>query len=189
VVAFVLSLLLMIALGVIVPALKVTHDAEQSTVSQREVVLALDRLSAEMSVMDRATVTTAPGCFSFLSSRPYGGSNAALADPSLDMFGLTSPHDTWRKHVFLRLRDGQVFRREFPYAKGAALSRVVPAQLHVLADQLGVAEKTFAKNIEAFEATEVGSSRLVLQIRSVQREAAKPTACEVTLQIQMRGGV
>ncbi len=188
VVALVLSLLMMTSLGVLAPALKVSRAAEQSTAAQREVVLALDRLVAEMSLMDRATVTTAPGSVSFLSSKPYTGTNTELADPSLDILGLASPYEVWQKFVVLRLRNGDLMRREYPYSKGGELARILPLQLEIVADQVGVAEKIFAKEIETFDAVEVGSSRIALQLRSVQRQANAPAACEVTLQIQMRGG-
>ena len=49
-------------------------------------------------------------------------------------------------------------------------------------------EKIFAKNVELFEASVAGRGRVLLKIRSVFRQSAKPAACELNLQIQMRGG-
>lgn len=187
--SFVLALLTSVALAVIVPAMKVTREAEQSTTAQRQVVLALDRLVAEMTEMDRATVTVDSGCLSYLSHKPYTGSDPALPATSVEMLGFRSLHDVWQKFVILRHRNGKLWRREHPYSQGSELSRILPAELLSEADQGGVGEKSFANDVELFEAEEVGSSRVSLRLRSVNRDGERPQACEITLQIRMRGGI
>ena len=98
----VLSAFIMLALGAIVPAMKVTMAAETSLASQREVVLTFDRLVAEMGVADRASLSTAGSALSFLSPNEYRGSNPAIADSKLNDVGFKTPDRIWRKTVLLR---------------------------------------------------------------------------------------
>lgn len=186
--SFVLSMFIMLALGAIVPSYKVVREAEDSLSAQREVIMAFDRLVAEMSNLDRASVTAVPGALSFLSDKDYRGSNALIADTNLDFMGLASPDHTWRKWVILRQRNNELWRREQPYDKGSDLWQILPGQLPIVADAPVRQEKIFAKNVELFEASVAGRGRVLLKIRSVFRQSAKPAACELNLQIQMRGG-
>jgi hypothetical protein len=186
---FVLSLFIMLALGTIVPAYKVTREAEESLSSQREVVLAFDRLVAEMTLLDRASVSACTDTLAFLSDAEYRGSNPALADDSLDHLGVSTPERSWRKFVVLRHRGGQLWRREYPNSLGTELVQILADKLPGAGDAVGMQEKIYAKNVEVFEATPAGASRVLLKIRSVFREGAKPAACELNLQVQMRGGI
>ncbi len=186
--ASVLSIFIMLALGAIVPAIKVTQEAEKSVDSQREVVLAFDRLVAEIAMADRATLTVIPEALSFLSRLEYRGSNPTLLDNQLVDLGFSTPDHTWRKFVVLRRRGNALWRREFPYDKGQALYQVSADSLPSIADAPGRQEKIYAKNVEVFEATTAGSTRVQLKVRSVFRESQRPAACELNLQIQMRGG-
>lgn len=182
----ILATFLMLALGTIVPAFQITKDAEESIASQREVVLAFDRLMAEMSLLDRATVNTAPETLSFLSDEVYTGNNAVIPDPDLVDINLTTG-TAWNKYILLRHRGDRLYRREFPYNKGNDIFQVSTASLPIVADGPGIDEKTFAKNIERFEVEEAGRTRVLLRIRSVFRKSKKPAACQLTMQIQMRG--
>ena len=180
---------LVLALGAIVPAFKISKQAEESLASQREVVLAFDRLTAEMSTLNRAFVTTAPGAVSFVSDDPYIGANSALDASHWDDLLTTTPDTSWQKTIILRHRDGDVWRQEYPYTFGTAVMRLIAADLPLLADNTTVAQKIFAKNVEAFEIETAGRSRVRFQVRSVHREGQRPTACQLTVQIQMRGGI
>jgi prepilin-type N-terminal cleavage/methylation domain-containing protein len=184
----ILAVFIMLALGTIIPGFKITKQAEESIATQREVVLAFDRLVAEMSLLDRATVSVAADTLSFLSDKPYRGPNAIIDDQYLDDLGTTTTGRTWLKNVVLRRRNGELWRREHPYTKGEGLFQIKSAYLPLVADASGVAEKIFAKNVEEFEAITAGHSRVVVRVRSVFRDAARPSACELTVQIQMRGG-
>ena len=186
--ASVLSIFIMLALGTIVPSVKVTREAEQSLESQREVVLAFDRLVAEMVVLDRASISSEDNALAFLSDEDFRGSNGPLPDANLVDLGVATPDRVWQKYVILRLRQGQLWRQEYPYTHGSSLFQVSADKIALLADLPGRQEKIFAKNIELFEAVPAGRSRVLLRIRSVFRKAAKPVASELELQIQMRGG-
>lgn len=186
--SLVLSMFMMLALGTIVPAIMVTRHAEESLNSQREVVLAFDRLTTEMSLLDRASLTVAPDAFSFLSDQEYRGNNSFLPGDDMADLGLSHPEKSWTKWVVLRHRDGQLFRREFPYSGGSALMALLEDKLPLIGDRANVQEKVFARNVELLEPTAAGSSRLRLKIRSVFRDSGQPRACELNLQIQMRGG-
>ncbi len=186
--SLVLTIFMMLALGTIVPAIKVTRQSEESLDSQREVVLAFDRLTSEMSLLDRASLTVAPDTFSYLSDQEFRGTNSAIPDADMADMGLSHPEKNWTKWVLLRHRDGKVLRREYPYDKGRRLYALLETQLPLLGDAPGVQEKVFARNVELFEPTAAGSSRLRLKIRSVFRGTTQPRACELNLQIQMRGG-
>lgn len=184
----VLSMFIMLALGTIVPSIKVTREAEQSLESQREVVLAFDRLVAEMVMLDRASVSSEDSALAFLSDQAYRGNNSAVPDTNLVDLGVDTPDRSWRKNVVLRLRQGQLWRQEYPFTHGTSLFQIASDKIAPLADSPGRQEKIFAKNIELFEAVPAGRSRVLLKIRSVFRKAEKPVACELELQIQMRGG-
>lgn len=184
----VLVLLVAAALACIVPAIRVSRTAEQSTSAQREVVLALDRLVTELAELDRASVTVEDQVLSFLSHQEYRGANSPLPDNLLHNLNLRSLHDTWRKTVILRHRDNALWRREYPYLKGNELTRVLPARLIPEADRSGVSELKFADTVEDFEAVEVGGARLSLRLRAVNRAGAQPQSCEMTVQVKMRGG-
>lgn len=185
----VLSVFIMLALGAIVPAMKVTMDAETSLASQREVVLTFDRLVAEMSVADRASLSTGGDALSFLSPHEYQGSNPVIPDSKLNDVGFKTPDRIWRKTVVLRQKDDQLWRLEFPFDKGNALFQVLPQELASVADAAGRQKKLLAKNVELFEASTAGSNRVLLKIRSVYRNSQKPAACELLLAVQMRGGM
>lgn len=185
----ILSSFLVMAIGTVIPGLKITQQAEQSVSAQRQVVLTFDRLVAEMSQMDRASVTTDNGVLSYLSDLPLAGNTAPLADDDLLDLSYASPERQWLKHVVLRHRGGQLWRREYDYQKGLAVYPIHPDSLLVLADTPGVAEKIFCKNVELFEALPTGMSRVQVTIRSVYRQAEHPTAAEATMQIHMRGGL
>lgn len=184
----VLSLFIMLALGAIVPAIKVTQEAEEAVDSQREVVLAFDRLVAEIAMADRATLTVVPEALSFLSRVKYRGTNPALPEAQLVDLGFATPDHTWEKFVVLRKRGDALWRREFPYNKGQALFQISSDRLLSVADAPNRQEKIYAKNVEVFEATTAGSTRVQLKVRSVFRHSRRPAACELNLQIQMRGG-
>jgi prepilin-type N-terminal cleavage/methylation domain-containing protein len=184
----VLSLFIVLAFGAIVPSFKITRQAEQNLAAQREVILAFDRLTAEMSRLDRASVMAVPDALTFLSDQEYRGTNPAVPDADLAPVGYTSPDLVWQKLVILRRRGTNLYRRELPYTKGAEIFQVVPASLPTLADSGSYTEKIFAKNVEYFEADTAGRSRVLMQIRSVYRKGKKPVSCELDLQIQMRGG-
>lgn len=183
-----LGLVIILAFSTVVPGLKITKEAEESIAAQRQVILAFDRLLAEVSLLDRASASSAPGSLSYLSDKPYRGSNTAIDPLFLEDLETVSRDRTWAKHVVLRQRDGHLWRREYPYSGGGEIRRIAPAQLEVLADIQPIAEKIFAKNIESFETVSAGRSRIYLRIRSVYRENRKPVACQLTLQLQMRGG-
>ena len=187
--ATVLSIFVMLALGTIVPAIKVTLEAEESIDSQRQVVLTFDRLIAEMSTADRGSLTVGSEAFSFLSSQEYRGTNSPIPDASLVDLGFATPDRVWRKTVVLARRENQVWRREFPYTHGRQLRQVLPERLETVAQTPGRQEKISAKNIELFEVSTAGSNRVLLRVRSVSRQAEKPAACELDLQVQMRGGM
>ena len=172
-----------------IPGIKVSQQAQESIAAQREVVLTFDRLISEMSLMDRASVSIAPGVVSFLSDKSYGGSTPALTSTSLKPLNLVSPYTTWQKFVLLRHRNGQLVRREWPYAGGSALSQILPPQLPILADLPGVPEKVFAHGVEDFEVQSIGAAGLSIRLRSVQRGSVKAEACEINLILTMRGGV
>lgn len=178
----------MLSLGTIVPAYKVTREAEESLSSQREVVLAFDRLVAEMGLLDRASVSSAEDTLAFLSDQEYRGANSELADSLLDDLNVATPDRIWRKFVVLRRRGGDLWRREYPYTKGNALFQIIGDELPMVGDSTVLQEKIYTKNVERFEVTPAGASRVRLTIRSVFREGARPTACELNLQVQMRGG-
>lgn len=184
----VLGTFIVMAMGTVVPGFKITQQAEESVYAQREVVLTFDRLVAEMSQLDRASVSTADEALSFLSDKPFGGGGPPIADAYLQDLAFTSPDRVWRKHVVLRRRNGHLLRREFRYDKGNEMFRINPDDLPSVADASGVGEKIFTKNVELFEAEASGKSRVYIKVRSVFRGAAKPTASELTLQVQMRGG-
>lgn len=187
--ASVLSIFVMLALGAIVPAIKVTFEAEESIESQREVVLAFDRLVAEMGMADRATLTVLPEALSFLSRLEYRGSNPPISDSDMLNLNFSTPDHIWHKMVVLRRRNNHLWRREFPYTKNQALYQVLPDKLLAIADHTDRQEKIYVKNVELFDVTTAGSNRVQLKIRSVFREAHRPAACELNLQIQMRGGM
>ena len=184
----VLGLFIMLALGAIVPSYQVVREAEESLSAQREVVMAFDRMVAEMDNLDRASVTVAPGALSFLSDQDYHGANPLLADSKLADLGLSNRDRSWKKIVIYRHRDNQLWRREHPYDKGAAIWQMQPEHLPAVADVPNVQEKIYAKNVELFEPEVAGRGRVAIRIRSVFRQAAKPAACELNLQVQMRGG-
>lgn len=183
-----LSILMALAFGAIAPGLRVTKEAEEDTASQREVVFAFDRLFQEMSLMDRASVSHSTGNLAFLSKAPYSGLAVPIPDSDLDIQGLSSL-EVWRKHVLLHLRDKTLWRREFSYTKGRQIGPMVPDMLEYYGELGSVAEKTFARNIEHFESSSVGRSRVAIRVRSVHRGAKRPEACEVTMQVSMRGGL
>lgn len=185
---FLIAVLLALTLGALVPGLRVSRQAEESIAAQREVVLAFDRLMAEMALMDRCSLSTAEGCLSYLSHRPYSGANSLLDVEQLDLFGFASLQSVWRKVVVLRHRDGRIFQREFPYDMGSSLARVKPAKLVEVGDHPGAQEKSFARDVEAFEAIPLGTSRVQIRVRSVYRGAKRPEACDITFQVVMRGG-
>ena len=170
----VLSILLMLALGAVAPALKITRDSEERLAAQREVVLALDRLTAELTFLDRALVTVAPNAILYVSDLDYTGSNPAITPSYWTDLHSRSRYHTWRKSVILRRRDGQLWRRE-------------PAYLEPVADVSGMAEKNFCQNVELFDVELVGRSRVLLRLRSVFRDGRKPASCEIQAQIQMKG--
>ena len=182
----ILALFLMLALGTIVPAFQITRRAEENIAAQREVILAFDRLIAEMGMLDRATVSTSPNTLSFLSDEIYSGLNGAIPDADLVDLGLQTDV-SWNKYVILRHRDNNLYRREFDYQHGQQIFQIDPDKLTTWADGPGIAEKIFAKNVELFETEEAGLTRVYLKIRSVFRNGKKPEACQLTLQIQMRG--
>lgn len=184
-----LSLFTMLALGAIVPALKVLLDAEESIASQREIVLAFDRLVAEMGMADRASLTVVPQALGFASALPYRGNNPPLADDEMLDLNFSSPERVWRKNIVLRQRGNQLWRREFPFSKGQDLYQILPDKLPLIADSPGRQEKIFAKNVEFFEATTAGSTRVRLRVRCVFRDSRRPASSELDLQIQMRGGM
>ena len=171
----VLSILLMLALGAVAPALKITRDSEERLAAQREVVLALDRL------------TVAPNAILYVSDLDYTGSNPAITPSYWTDLHSRSRYHTWRKSVILRRRDGQLWRREYPYQFGADLFRLDPAYLEPVADVSGMAEKNFCQNVELFDVELVGRSRVLLRLRSVFRDGRKPASCEIQAQIQMKG--
>ena len=183
----VLSILLMLALGAVAPALKITRDSEERLAAQREVVLALDRLTAELTFLDRALVTVAPNAILYVSDLDYTGSNPAITPSYWTDLHSRSRYHTWRKSVILRRRDGQLWRREYPYQFGADLFRLDPAYLEPVADVSGMAEKNFCQNVELFDVELVGRSRVLLRLRSVFRDGRKPASCEIQAQIQMKG--
>ena len=184
----VLSFFIMLAFGAIIPCVKITRQAEQDVAAQREVILAFDRLTSEMHRLDRATVTLLPGVVSFLSDEEYRGNNPPVDPADLVSVQYTSPDHIWRKLVILRKRGTDLFRREFPYALGPQIFQVLPTSMPTLADDPSFNEKIFARNIEFFEAEAAGRTRVLMKIRSVYREGAKPVSCTLNLQIQMRGG-
>lgn len=186
--SFVLSLFIMLALGAIVPSYKVVREAEESVSAQREVVMAFDRLVAEMANLDRASVTAVSGALSFLSDKEYRGGNPLMPDSVLDDLGLANPNHTWQKMIVFRHRANQLWRREYPYDKGNALWQVRPGDLPAVADVPNRQEKIYAKNVETFEAAVAGRGRVRVKIRSVYRTGPRPAACELDLQIEMRGG-
>lgn len=183
----VLGLLTLMGLGTVVPGLKVTQQAEEGVTAQREVIVAFDSLVTEMSVLDRRSVSHATGTLSYISDKPVNSGNAPIDDTKLDNLGVLDPFKTWTKHVVLRLRGGHLMKREYTYAKGQEIWPVIGSELQVLADTPGMSEKRFAKNIELFEAIPAGRSRIYLKVRAVSRKGSKPAACELALQIQMRG--
>jgi hypothetical protein len=185
--AFLLAFVLLLTIGAFVPGMKVTKQAEESIASQREVVLAFERLMAEMSLMDRAGVTVGPECLSFLSHEPYWGNNPLLALDEVQRYGYLSRHTAWQKFVILRLRDGRLWRREAPYDGGHALARVRPDRLLGVADVSNRQEKVFAREVEEFIARTVGPSRVQMRIRSVHRGARRPESCDMSFEIVMRG--
>ncbi len=186
----ILSSFLVMAIGTIIPGFKITQQAEQSISAQRQVVLTFDRLVAEMSQMDRASVSTNTGVLSYLSDQSLAAGNTApVADDDLLDLAYASPEREWLKHVVLRHREGHLWRQEYDYEKGLAVYPIDPDSLPVLADTPGVAEKIFCKNVEAFEALPTGMSRVQVTIRCVYRQAEHPTAAEATMQIHMRGGL
>ncbi len=185
--AFLLAILLVLTMGAMSPGLKVSRQAEESIAAQREVVMAFDQLMAELALMDRSSLSTADGALAFLSHRPYRGDNGLLDVNQLEVFGFASLQSQWQKFVVLGLRDGRITRREFPYDLGSTLARVRPDRLDEVLDQ-PAQEKPFARDVEAFEATPVGTSRVQIRVRSVHRGAKKPEACDVTFQVAMRGG-
>ena len=184
----VLGVVLALAFATIVPAIRINKDAEESIAAQRQVVLAFDRLMAEMSTLNRATVSSAPGCLSFVSTQPYRGTNAVIDSSHWDDL-LHTTDRAGRKTVFLRHRDNNLWRQEYPYQFGRDGHRILGADLTVLADRPGMQEKIFTKNVEGFEVGIAGRSRVYLQIRCVFRESKRPAACELHFQTQMRGGL
>lgn len=184
----VLSMFIMLALGAIVPSYKVVREAEESVSAQREVVMAFDRLVAEMANLDRASVTVIPGALAFLSDEEYRGTNPAIPDSQLVDINLVNPVLAWRKTVVFRHRDNQLWRREYPYDKANAVWVVAPDKLATLADIPNRQEKIYAKNVELFEANLAGKGRVLVKLRSVFRQTNRPAACELQLQIEMRGG-
>lgn len=182
----ILAIFMVLALGTIVPAFQVTRRAEENIAAQREVILAFDRLLTEMGMLDRATVSTAANTLSFLSDEVYSGPNGPIDNADLIDLGLQTDV-SWNKYVILRHRDNNLYRREFEYQHGQQIFQIDPDKLADWADGPGVAEKIFAKNVELFEAEEAGLTRVYLKIRSVFRNGKKPEACQLTLQIQMRG--
>jgi hypothetical protein len=182
-----LSILLLLTIGAFIPGLKVTRQAEESVASQREVVLAFERLMAEMSLMDRVGVTAGPGCLAFLSHEVFRGTNPLLELDELQVLGFATATTVWTKWVVLRLRDGRLWRREFPYDGGNSLARVRPDKLVVVADQPDRQEKVFCREVEEFSAHTLGQSRVLLKLRSVHRGANKPQSCDMSFEIVMRG--
>lgn len=183
----VLSIVLVLALSSVAPALKITRNSEERLSAQREVVLALDRLTAEMNFLDRALVTVAPESILFVSDEVYNGPNLAINSSNWIDLHNTSRFHTWQKAIILRRRDGQLWRREYPYEFGSNLFRLDPTTLETIADVGGIAEKNFCQNVEEFQVELVGRSRVLLRLRSVFRNAKKPASCDIQVQIQMKG--
>lgn len=184
----ILSLFIALAFATIMPGLKITREAEQSLSAQKEVLLALEDLHRELSLTERLGVSVAPECLSFLSTERVDPVNPAIPDSELDIIPGRVSADTFLKHVVLRLRDRRIKRREFPYAKGQEICPILPVSLLTVADNPAFAEKTFCEDVEYFEAVPVGGTRVAVTIRSVHRDADKPQACQMTMQISMRGG-
>lgn len=187
---FLLGVLLLLAIGAFVPGLKVVQQAEQDTAAEREVVLAFERLMSEMSLLDRISVVAQNGCLSYLGRLPFNGSNPALASNQVELFNFYTPELPWTKFVVLKLRDGQLWRREFPYNAGGdqrRLARIVPSELLAVADHSPSQEKIFAKNIELFQCDVLGRSRVRVRMRSVFRQGKLPESCDMTFDIAMRG--
>ncbi len=184
---FLLSLVMLLTVGAFIPGLKISRQAEESIASQREIVLSYEKLFAELELMDRLSVTTMDGGLSYLSHRSYSGTNPVLDPTEMTVFGFSSLRSVWKKFVVLRLRDRRLLKREYPYAGGSVLARVNSDDLLNVADSPGREEKVFARDIEEFKAGTVGLSRLEIRLRSVNRGARTPEACDVTFQIAMRG--
>ena len=184
---FLLGFLLMLTIGAFVPGLKVTKQAEESIAAQREVVLAFERLMAEMSLMDRLGATPGQGCLSFLSHQEYRGSNPELDIADVQLYSCSTPSTIWKKFVVLRLREGRIWRREFPYDGQTVLARVKPDRLIGVADLANRQEKVFTREVEEFDASLVGQSRVRLRIRSVFRSGRRPESCDMQFEIVMRG--
>lgn len=184
----VLSTFMMLALGVVMPGIKVSKQAEEDLASQRQVVLAFDRLFAEMSLMDRASVSHSDGNLSFLSNKPFAGGGAEVPDTSLEVLSMGSPK-VWTKHVLLHLKDRTIWRREFNYLKGNQIARIMPDKLDILGNAVDVPQRAFVNDVEAFVVDSVGRSRIAVKLRSTNRHAGKPESCEVTMQVGMRGGL
>jgi hypothetical protein len=177
----------MLTIGAFIPGLKVTRQAEESIASQREVVLAFERLMAEMSLMDRVGVTAGVSCLSFLSHQSYRGTNPLLELEDIQLFGFSSAHSHWRKFVILNLREGRLWRREAPYDGDTTLARIRPDRLQGVAEVANRQQKVFTKGVEEFSASFLGQSRVRLKLRSVFRTAARPESCDMTFEIVMRG--
>lgn len=185
--AFLLSFVLLLTIGAFVPGMKVSRQAEESIASQREVVLAFERLLAEMSLMDRSGVSVAPGCLSFLSHQDYRGNNPLLPNDDVQRFGYLSLHSSWHKFVILHLRDGKLWRREAPYDGDRALARIFPERLPAVAQVTGRQEKVFAREVEDFSARTLGTSRVQMHLRSVHRGGKWPESCDMSFEVVMRG--
>ena len=185
----ILGTFVILTLSTVVPGIKISNRAESALAAQKEVVLAFDRLIAEMGLMDRASFSFDNGALSFLSHKPYGGSNTEVPDSFLQLSSASSLNTTWEKHVVLRHRETSLFRQEYPYNKGGELSRIAPDQLLSFADTPDTQRKIFAHNIEHFETLTVGHSRIAIMLRSVDRSNARPEACQISYQLSMRGGL
>lgn len=184
----ILGSFILLAMGTVVPGYKITQQAEESVYAQKEIILAFDRLVAEMTPLDRASVTTNANALSFLSDQPFDRAGPPIADPNLLDLAFSSPDRIWLKHVILHHRDGHLWRREYSYLKGSELFAIHPDNLVAVSGASGIPEKIFVKNIELFEAESCGRNRIRLKVRSVFRKANRPTAAEINLQISMRGG-
>ncbi len=183
-----LALVLALAMGSIMPSVRITNQAEAELAAQRGVSMLFDRLVTEMSPLDRASVTTAPDILSFLSDKAYTGTNSAIPDADLLDLEVQTPGRTWQKNVLLYLQDGNLWRREYPFLHGELLHQVFSDSLPILALATGPQRQLLVPNVELFEATPAGRSRVAVRIRAVHRNTDKPVAFESTVQVQMRGG-
>lgn len=176
------------ALITVAPGLRVSKKAEESLAAQHEVVRSFDKVVGEMGLLDRGSLTIGNGVLSYLSDRDFRGNNAAISPTYLILFPTYITDTTWQKFVILRHRGTDVWLREYPYADGNTLGQIRRANLATVADVPGMQEKKFARNVEQFTVETVGTSRVVLRIRAVTRQAKRPEACDITFQVVMRGG-